>query len=572
MPSTHIHKTCRLLLAAAIMAMTGIITSSCFHTMHAHPEAINNNPDAVHPDPLHGTIQEATQSNTIAEDKPERIVRITQARTSTSHESGGTVQNNSASGDINAGKPNQTQQDHQANLIVTIDWQDDENRDGLRPDQVKLSLLANGTVAARKAVTEKESWKCVFTGLPLRDKNNEPILYRVAENTIPGYSISQRKTEPAQSSSLLSCRNTSYIILNHREPSTTSVTVKTSWNDSMDHEKLRPKQTKVQLYANGIPYGGKRILDSSNGWKCHFKDLPVNTGGNRISYTAAQEWVPDGYQESLSADENGTILIENQHNAGESVSDDSSDMTSLSGYVKWDDADDQDSLRPFELEINLQANGKQIARKKVSAADGWTFSFDSLPKYTNGSEISYSVHAAPPSSYEVSEEGSSLLCTHDPETTGIQGKVEWKDEDLHSSLRPGSVTFTLLADGMPLKSIKVKEQDKWAFSVSGLPRYKTGKEVVYTIEPESCAGYEPSVQGTDITFTQIPSSVLPEESESEPRPESEPEAAPGTDMIPVPPKNPATFLPLFPVFFLFLASTPAFAFRRMGKRHTTRQN
>jgi hypothetical protein len=239
------------------MVMTGIITSSCFHAMHAHPEAISNNPDAVHPDPLHGTIQEATQSNTIAEDKPERIVRITQARTSTSHESGGTVQNNSASGDINAGKPNQTQQDHQANLIVTIDWQDDENRDGLRPDQVKLSLLANGTVAARKAVTEKESWKCVFTGLPLRDKNNEPILYRVAENTIPGYSISQRKTEPAQSSSLLSCRNTSYIILNHREPSTTSVTVKTSWNDSMDHEKLRPKQTKVQLYANGIPYGGK---------------------------------------------------------------------------------------------------------------------------------------------------------------------------------------------------------------------------------------------------------------------------------------------------------------------------
>ena len=207
MPSTHIHKTCRLLLAAAIMAMTGIITSSCFHTMHAHPEAISNNPDA------------------------------------------------------------------------------------------------------RKAVTEKESWKCVFTGLPLRDKNNEPILYRVAENTIPGYSISQRKTEPAQSGSLLSCRNTSYIILNHREPSTTSVIVKTSWNDSMDHEKLRPKQTKVQLYANGIPYGGKRILDSSNGWKCHFKDLPVNTGGNRISYTAAQEWVPDGYQESLSADENGTMPI-----------------------------------------------------------------------------------------------------------------------------------------------------------------------------------------------------------------------------------------------------------------------
>jgi hypothetical protein len=76
---------------------------------------------------------------------------------SSKHESGGTVQNNSASGDINAGKPNQTQQDHQANLIVTIDWQDDENRDGLRPDQVKLSLLANGTVTARKAVTEKES-------------------------------------------------------------------------------------------------------------------------------------------------------------------------------------------------------------------------------------------------------------------------------------------------------------------------------------------------------------------------------------------------------------------------------
>ena len=90
----------------------------------------------------------------------------------------------------------------------------------------------------------------------------------------------------------------------------------------MDHEKLRPQQTMVQLYADDKPCGRHVLLNKENNWCCRFKDLPLNSNGKHISYTVAQEYVPDEYQESLSVSEEGDFLIENRHDAAESVSDD----------------------------------------------------------------------------------------------------------------------------------------------------------------------------------------------------------------------------------------------------------
>ena len=46
----------------------------------------------------------------------------------------------------------------QATVIVTVAWDDDDNRDGLRPNSIDLYLLKDGYAAAEKKVTAGEGW------------------------------------------------------------------------------------------------------------------------------------------------------------------------------------------------------------------------------------------------------------------------------------------------------------------------------------------------------------------------------------------------------------------------------
>lgn len=57
----------------------------------------------------------------------------------------------------------------------------------------------------------------------------------------------------------------------------------------------------------------------------------------------------------------------------------------------WNDADNQDGIRPESITINLLANGIKIATKTVTAGDGWAWTFSDLAKYEDGKEIVYTI-------------------------------------------------------------------------------------------------------------------------------------------------------------------------------------
>ena len=56
----------------------------------------------------------------------------------------------------------------------------------------------------------------------------------------------------------------------------------------------------------------------------------------------------------------------------------------ISGAKTWDDANDQDGLRPESITVHLLADGVEKAKKTVTEQDGWNWTFASLPKYENG--------------------------------------------------------------------------------------------------------------------------------------------------------------------------------------------
>lgn len=94
---------------------------------------------------------------------------------------------------------------------------------------------------------------------------------------------------------------------------------------------------------------------------------------------------------------------------------------SVSGRKIWDDADNQDGIRPGAITVNLFADGVKTAAVTVTADNGWNYSFPDLPKYnSDGKEIAYTITEDSVSGYTSSvsgdsEKGFTITNTHKPE-------------------------------------------------------------------------------------------------------------------------------------------------------------
>ena len=72
-------------------------------------------------------------------------------------------------------------------IKVTGAWKDENDKDGTRPDSIKVTLYANGEDTGRRAVLERENgWSGVFEDMPLY-KGRSRLSYSVVEERLKGY-------------------------------------------------------------------------------------------------------------------------------------------------------------------------------------------------------------------------------------------------------------------------------------------------------------------------------------------------------------------------------------------------
>ena len=71
----------------------------------------------------------------------------------------------------------------------TKTWEDYENKDNTRPDEITVNLLANGNKIKEEKVKADENgeWKYKFTDLEKYDENNNIIKYEIEEEKVEGY-------------------------------------------------------------------------------------------------------------------------------------------------------------------------------------------------------------------------------------------------------------------------------------------------------------------------------------------------------------------------------------------------
>lgn len=157
-------------------------------------------------------------------------------------------------------------------VSVEKKWEDQDNKEGNRPEKITVQLIANGkyTVEIRD-LDENNEWKTTFKDLPTQ-LGDENISYSVKEVKVKGYQ-----------SKITGNAKDGFIITNKKDnsvepnvPPTRDVKVTKKWNYIADKNKnYSIDKIEVELYRNGVATDEKLVLSKENNWTGSFTKLPV---------------------------------------------------------------------------------------------------------------------------------------------------------------------------------------------------------------------------------------------------------------------------------------------------------
>lgn len=314
--------------------------------------------------------------------------------------------------------------------------------------------------------------------------------YTITEVTAPaGY---QLNTTPIKVTADDLNNNAKVVVKNAVNTKLISVSGEKKWDDSNDQDGKRPAAITVDLLADGVKIQSKTVT-AADGWKYSFGNLPESKGGKKIAYTVAEEPV-DGYTSAVDGSN-----ITNTHKV---------ERTSVSVEKKWSDASNQDGVRPSSVSVQLYANGKASGDPvTLDAANSWKHTWSGLDRNAAGKAIVYTVKEVNVPDGYVSEtagdavSGFIITNKHTPGVTAVCGVKAWDDTDDQDGVRPKSITVNLLADGEVIKTAAVTAANGWKYSFEGLPQFKDGKKITYTVSEQPVEGYKTTIDGTAITNT-----------------------------------------------------------------------
>ena len=384
-------------------------------------------------------------------------------------------------------------------------WDDAKNQDGLRPASITVHLLANGEKVQTATVSgEGETWSYTFTNLPVY-KKGQKIIYTVTEDTVANYSTAIDGTT----------------ITNTYKPGKTSLTVTKKWDDAENQDGLRPKTIKVQLYADGQELGKVVELSEDNKWTYTFSELDEKKDGKAVQYTVKETEVPEGYTQTVEATNPGQVVITNSHTPSK---------TKVQVTKKWDDANNQDGLRPATITVRLYKNGAPTEQTlELSEANQWHGTFENLDVNAAGKALNYTVKEENvPEGYTLSiddKDPAYLVLTnkHEPNVTQVQVTKKWDDGDDKDGLRPKTIKVQLYADGKKVgEVVELSADNKWTYTFTDLVEKANGKAINYTVEevdvPE---GYQVTItddgKGNVVLTNKHEPSVPPTTTTEEPK-------------------------------------------------------
>ena len=335
------------------------------------------------------------------------------------------------------------------------------------PESITVILNRNDEPVARKKVTAADDWSYEFTELPAYSEDGSTAYtYTVDEEPVEGYITTVSGTN-----------------LINTITGTTSVSGTKIWRAPEGTEL--PESITVILNRNDEPVARKKVT-AADDWSYEFTELPAYSedGSTAYTYTVDEEPVA-GYNKEVD----GYDLINTK-----------SEKIEITGTKTW--RAPEGTELPESITVILNRNDEPVARKKVTAADDWSYEFTELPAYSEdgSTAYTYTVDEEPVEGYITTVSGTNLINTITG-TTSVSGTKTWRVPE--GTELPESITVILNRNDEPVARKKVTAADDWSYEFTELPAYSEDGSTAYTytVDEEPVEGYITTVSGTNLINT-----------------------------------------------------------------------
>lgn len=470
-------------------------------------------------------------------------------------------------------------------MNLTVNWDDESNADGLRPDSVTLRLYVDrdgdGTGSELEPIGESvalpaangvddatynDTLKYTFEGLQVYfpegnrsvakyyvaflGENGQPLTFEEVSHTAPyseyKYNIDNADTGAGQQgdnyflfdgykNDQTALDGNLELTLSHQK-ATIDYTVTKEWDGGQG------TSATMQLLADGVLAGesllgeqeGTVILNGSEEtpWSHTWEKLPKYKDGHEIVYRAAEtDYAGTAgvyFQTSYDFTTSNTTTVTNTAQNAEQA------KMNFTARVFWNDAENQDGMRPGEVTLKLVAKvgekdvsgdavfGEPFAwTKNVASGDNntWTVVWEGLPRFTTEDEqITYSIVELNGSNEEIGLNGNlnedytvsnyssygdgymTVTNTHTPAIVDITINKVWDDSNNQDGLRPEKIEgilYTRSDDSYtPVRTWSIEnnttESAAHTTTISGLPKNESGQAITYYVSEHAVTGYNTS--------------------------------------------------------------------------------
>ena len=371
---------------------------------------------------------------------------------------------NAITGDIASGFTITNTNTEKVNIPVKKVWV------GPKAGPVTVRLLADGADTGKTVtLSDANSWTDTFSGLDKYKADGTAIVYTVKEDDIANYTVAI--TGDATTGFTITNTNTEKV----------NVSGTKTWDDNNNQDGKRPASITVNLLKNGTKVDSKTVTpDVSGDWKYSFSGLDkYDATGTEITYTVSEDAV-DSYTTTVTGTD-----IKNSYTP---------EITSVTVTKAWV------GPKTNSVTVHLLADGTDTGKTlTLDEAGNWTGTFSNLPKYKDGTAITYTVKENDITNYTSATTGDATtgftITNTNTEKVDVPVKKEWVGP------KAGPVTVRLLADGVDTgKTTTLSDANSWTDTFSGLAKYKANDtEIVYTVKEDDVANYTSATTGDATT-------------------------------------------------------------------------
>ncbi len=387
---------------------------------------------------------------------------------------------------------------------------------------VKMPTNLNGTVIAENTSNSGETHRSDFTGITSDDQTAFQVTKKFTDNSWPETGSYTIKIEGLGTESQSHMPAKTQLSLNKDKMADGFGDITFGHDSSLSGEKK-------YLYKIYEESGSESNVSYDK--TVYYVKLTVNYTNTESEQTATitkKEYSTD-YNTTT---ETGTWTnFDPRNSANTFVFTNTYETTEISVQKKWDDANNQDGLRPESITVKLLANdvevdGTELSADNINPEDNpltklvkkvsvilnkdndWKHTFENLPKYKDGKLIKYTIEEVKVKGYtgEVKTETKDgvtsfvLTNTHVPTKISVQGIKNWDDCENQDGKRPTHLMLYLYADGKKTdKEKEISADEGWTYTFTDLDKYKDGKEIQYEVKEEEVKDY----QGTVTTSSNI---------------------------------------------------------------------